>query len=404
VEAQLRELLDLVARWVHVIAGIMWIGNSMLWNWLDRNLEKPTDEEQAAAKAKGEVLEGRIWLLHSGGFYDVVKKQLAPNQLPAALHWFKWQNFSTWLSGICLLVIVYYMGGGALLVDASVAKISVPITIAIGVCSIVVSWFFYDLLWRSPLRRAPIAAAVVSFLCLGGVAFALTHLMSARAAFIHLGVILGTVMTGNVWFVIIPSQQELVDATKEGRAQDAAIGKRAKQRSIHNNYMTFPLLFIMISNHFPSIYGSKINWLLLGVLAVGGALVRHWMNVRYGEGARYWAPAMTVTIVASLGVVAFFTRPPPHEAGPTRVTYAEARSITEHRCLQCHSAQPTDDTWKVPPNGLTFDSPAMMKAFAPRIRERVFVQKTMPLGNKTGITDEERSKLADWVDQGAPVE
>lgn len=401
-EAQFRELLDLVARWIHVIAGIMWIGNSLLFNWLDRNLEKPTAEEKREAEASGEVLEGRIWLLHSGGFYDVKKKQLAPGQLPAALHWFKWQNFTAWASGIALLVIVYYMGGGALLVDASVAKVGVPVAIGIGVTSIAVSWFFYDLLWLSPLKNKPAIATAISFLYVGALAYGLTHALSGRAAFIHVGVILGTVMTGNVWFVIVPSQRELVSATQEGRAQDPAIGARAKQRSIHNNYMTFPLLFVMISNHFPSTYGSHVNWLILGVLAVGGALSRHWLNVRFWTPA--WGPAMTVTIGATVGLLYFLTRPPHREVSQRGVAFADAQAVVERRCTQCHSATPTDDQWRVPPSGVVLDSPEKMKTMAPRIKERAFVQKTMPLGNKTGITEQERTLLADWVDQGARVD
>ncbi len=401
-ESQLRELLDLVVRWVHVIAGIMWIGNSLLFNWLDRNLEKPTDEEQRIAKAKGEVLEGRIWLLHSGGFYDVVKKQLAPNSLPAALHWFKWQNFSTWLSGIGLLVIVYYSGGAALLVDAQVQKLSPFIGVTIGISSIVASWFFYDLLWLSPLRNRGWVAASLSFAWIGFVAYGLTHLLSGRGAFIHIGVILGTVMTGNVWFVIVPSQRELVAATQEGRVQDASIGLRAKQRSIHNNYMTFPLLFVMISNHFPTTYGTKFNWIILAVLSIGGALVRHFMNIRFWYGA--WGPAMTATIAATLGVLFFLTRPPPRVTTDRQVSYAEARAIVERRCLQCHSANPTDDTWRVAPNGLMFDTPERMVIMAPRMKERACVQKTMPLNNKTNMTDEERAALAQWVDEGSPTQ
>ncbi len=399
-EAQLHELLDLVARWVHVIAGIMWIGNSLLFNWLDRNLEKPSAEEQTAANKSGEQLEGRIWLLHSGGFYEVIKKQLAPNQLPAALHWFKWQNFSTWISGICLLVIVYYMSGGALLVDANVAKIGPVVGITVGVTSIVASWFFYDLLWLSPLRNRQWLASALSFAWVFAVAYALTHVLSGRAAFIHIGVILGTVMTGNVWFVIVPSQHELVNATREGRKQEASIGQRAKQRSIHNNYMTFPLLFVMISNHFPSTYGSKLNWILLAVISIGGALVRHWMNIRFWYGA--WGPAMTATIGATLGLLFWLTRPPPRTEIAHHVSYADARAVVERRCLPCHSSQPTDETWRVAPNGVMFDSAAQMKAMAPRMKERAAVLKTMPLSNKTGMTDEERAVIADWVDEGAP--
>lgn len=267
-----RELLDLLIRWVHLIAGIMWIGNSMLFNWLDRNLVKVSER-------KGH--EGEIWLLHSGGFYQVEKKQLAPSEMPAILHWFKWQNGVTWISGISLLIVVYYLGGGALLVDPSVSDLGPSAAIGLGLGSIVGSWVMYDLIWRSPLGKKGLPAVVLSFALLFGVAFGLTQLLSGRAAFMHVGVIMGTLMTGNVWMVIMPSQRELVQATTEGREQDHAIAMRAKQRSIHNNYMTFPLLFVMISNHYASTYGNRFNWAVLFVLMVSSALVRHFMNIRF---------------------------------------------------------------------------------------------------------------------------
>ncbi|MFI5301725.1 MAG: urate hydroxylase PuuD, partial [Polyangiales bacterium] len=300
--AHVRELADLLIRWVHLIAGIMWIGNSMLFNWLDRNLERSTED------AADPRFEGRIWMVHSGGFYDVVKKQLPPGQLPEPLHWFKWQNFTTWASGIFLLVIVYYLGGGGLLIDPSVRAMGVGAAAGLGLGSIVVAWVVYDLIFRSPLAKVPAVAAMVGFALLGGLAAGLGHFLSARAAYIHVGVVIGTLMTGNVWFTIIPSQRELVVATKEGRAQDPAIGKRAKQRSIHNNYLTFPLLFIMISNHFPSTYGSPRAWVTLGVITFGGALVRHFMNIRFTwrEG---WVPATIATVIVSVGALYALTKP-----------------------------------------------------------------------------------------------
>lgn len=390
--AHVRELLDLLIRWVHLIAGIMWIGNSLLFNWLDRNLEKPDDAPPG--------FEGRIWMLHSGGFYDVVKKQLEPGQLPEHLHWFKWQNFTTWASGIFLLIVVYYLGGAALMIDPSIRALDATSAVAIGVGSIVLAWVLYDVLCRVLIQKSMVFG-VVGFALLGGMAFGLTHLLSGRAAYIHVGVVLGTIMTGNVWMVIIPSQRELVAATRDGRAQDPAIGKRAKQRSVHNNYMTFPLLFMMISNHFPSTYGQSLNWVVLGVLMVGGALVRHFMNIRFVW--RGWLTAATATIVAS--VVALFVLTKPKEshsaANAPKVAFHDARAIIDRRCVQCHSTAPTDDVFKVAPVGVRFDDPTLIKAQAPRIKERACNLKTMPLANKTQMTDDERATLAAWIDQGA---
>lgn len=386
-----RELLDLLIRWVHLIAGIMWIGNSMLFNWLDRNLIKVSDREGH---------EGEIWMLHSGGFYQVEKKQLAPNEMPAVLHWFKWQNGVTWLSGISLLIVVYYLGGGALMVDPAVSALEPLSAVGIGLGSIVGSWVIYDLLWRSPLGKKGLPAAVVSFGLLFAVAFGLTQALSGRAAYIHVGVILGTLMTGNVWMVIIPSQRELVQATQEGRKQDHAIAMRAKQRSIHNNYMTFPLLFLMISNHYASTYGNAFNWAVLFVLMISSALVRHFMNIRFTYAR--WMPAASAAVFFGLTGLFLLTarRVQPVAAGEP-VAFAEAQAIVQSRCTTCHSASPTDDIWKSAPSGIVFDSAESIVRLAPRIKERVVLQKTMPLANKTGITEAEREKLRRWVDQGA---
>lgn len=392
--AYFRELADLIIRWVHLIAGIMWIGNSMLFNWLDRNLEK---EEGAP-----EGYEGRIWMVHSGGFYDVVKKQLEPKQLPQHLHWFMYQNLTTWVSGIFLLVVVYYMGGAALVIDPNVRPLHPHMAITIGVGAIVLSWVVYDFLAKIFADKPAILAAI-GLPLLGGITYLLAHLFSGRAAYIHIGVILGTIMTGNVWMVIIPSQRELVAATKEGRKQDGALGKKAKQRSIHNNYVTFPLLFIMISNHFPSTYSQSLNWVVLGVLIIGGALVRHFMNVRFWY--RAWLTGATATILVSMAAVVVLTKPRTSSATLNRhVSYQEARDVVLKRCLQCHSDSPTDDVFKVAPNGVKFDTPEQMKLLAPRMRERAAVLKTMPLANKTQITDEERAILGTWVEEGAPTQ
>lgn len=389
----LHELLDLVIRWTHLIAGIMWIGNSMLFNWLDRNLERPPDSPAG--------FEGRIWMVHSGGFYDVVKKQLEPAQLPKTLHWFKWQNFSTWASGIFLLLVVYYLGDSALLVDAG-SGLGRGTAIALGLGSVIGSWVAYDLIWRSPLSRRPFAAAAISFALLGGLVYGLVHALSGRAAYMHVGVALGTIMTGNVWMIILPSQRELVAATAAGRAQDPALGKRAKQRSIHNNYMTFPLLFIMISNHFPSTYGSRVGFLVLAVLMVGGALVRHFMNIRFHYSG--WFPAAAATAVLTLGALYALTRPQTVSVRPEQGSFAAAHEVIKRRCVACHSSTPTDEVWRVAPSGVVFDTPAQIQAMAARIRARAVDNKTMPLGNKTGMTDEERAVLGAWFERGARLQ
>ncbi|MGH7298486.1 MAG: urate hydroxylase PuuD [Polyangiaceae bacterium] len=350
-EQGLRELLDVLLRWMHVVAGIMWIGNSLLFNWLDRNLVKDAGGDERHF--------GRIWLLHSGAFYDVEKKLLAPDEMPRTLHWFKWQAYTTWLTGFALLLLLYWTGGAALMTDPSVAQLSPGQAVHLGVGVVVGAWIVYDGIWRLLGRWEGVAIAL-SLAILGGAIWGLTHLLSGRAAFIHVGAMLGTCMAGNVAMHIMPSQRKLVAATKEGRPQDPRFSKHAKQRSIHNNYMTFPLIFTMLSNHFSIVYGNHDAALLLGVLFVGGALVRHWLNVRFTF--RRWLPALAITVIASLGTVAFFvTRPvtlraATAPAGPP-VAFSTVKFVLHERCTPCHSDRPALVSNPPAPAGVRFDTP-----------------------------------------------
>lgn len=397
------EFLDLLIRWVHLIAGIMWIGNSMLFNWLDRNLELAADRKKEVG------YEGKMWMVHSGGFYEVEKRQLSPGELPSTLHWFKWQNFTTWASGISLLIVVYYLNGGAYLIDPSVRALGLPQAIAISVLTLVGAWLVYHSLWRTLGTRAPKVAAVLSVAALLGISFAFTQLFSGRAAYLHVGVLLGTMMTGNVWFVIVPSQRMLVAATQSGQAQDYALNQRAKQRSIHNNYMTFPLLFIMVSNHFPGTYSHPLNWLVLFVVIFGGAGIRHFMNARYHleRTASWLGPMIAIAVVTSVLLFGLTARPavatPVQAAAPNQppVQFAQVHEIIRTRCVACHSSTPTEPMFPVAPTGVMFDSPEQILRLAPRIKERAVVTKTMPFINKTGMGDVERELLGRWVDEGA---
>lgn len=397
-EALVRELLDLFIRWVHVIAGIMWIGNSLLFNWLDRNLE-PVEPPR-------EGVQGKIWLLHSGAFYEVEKKLLpAGTPYPDKVHWFMFQNLTTWVSGVCLLILVYYLGGAAYMIDPNVSTITPSVAILIGVGTLVCSWLVYDLIWRSPLGKNTKAAFALSFALLVALTYTLSQLLSGRAAYIHIGAMLGTLMTGNVWFYVVPSQRELVAATLAGQPQDPALSNRAKQRSIHNNYMTFPVIFIMISGHFPSTYGSTISWLILTVLALGSAMLRHLMNIRF-QYSGWWRLAIA-TVVITVGLVFCLiaqSRGTSNAANLPPVPFADARVVIQQRCISCHSARPTDDLFVVAPNNVMFDTPEQIKQMAERIRERAVVLKNMPLANKTNMTDEERNLLGVWIEQGARID
>jgi uncharacterized membrane protein len=390
----LNQLFDVVLRWGHVIAGIMWIGNSMLFNWLDRNLVPPSKDGE-----KDRLSMGRIHMVHSGAFYEVEKKLLAPNELPDQLHWFKWQNGITWLTGISLLIVVYYWNGA--LVDPSVMAMAPSVAIAISAGALFVAWIAYDAIWYTFGDRPRVATA----LSLGGLfasAWAFTQVFGGRAAYIETGVLIGTIMTGNVWLVILPSQRELIAATKAGREQDKTLSLRAKQRSIHNNYLTFPLLFIMVSNHFDATYGARFNWAVLFVLMVGGAAVRHFMNARYAH-QRWLGPALAIGAIALTGAMALthVRRELPTVARP--VDFARAQVIIDSRCVPCHSQHPVDPLYTTPPKNVTFDSPGRIKYFADQIKEMAVTTQTMPFMNRTGITDEERAELGKWIDDGAKL-
>jgi uncharacterized membrane protein len=398
------ELLDLIARWVHVIAGIMWIGNSLLFNWLDRSLVPAPDASRPNAPL------GTIWLLHSGGFYYVEKTMLRGQPLPAPLHWFKWQAYTTWLSGIALLVVVYYASDRAVLADPSVAVLSHRGAVAVGLGAIAGGWALYEVMQRVVAPRAPAFAAVLWISGLVAIAIALTQLLSGRAAFLHVGAMLGTIMAGNVVLTIVPSQRQLVASLAEGRGVDAAVSARAKRVSIHNNYFTFPVIALMVSNHFPTIYGHRWNWVLLLMIVASGVAVRHALNLRFTY--RRWTTALLGTLVASAGVLlAILTLPAGRaEGGATSsaaasvmgraVSFDEARRVIDRRCAACHSAQPSDLTFGAAPAGVTFDTPEQIVSRAARIRERAVVTRTMPPANKTHITDEERAIIARWIELG----
>lgn len=281
-----QDWLNLLVRWFHLVAGISWIGSSFYFMWLDKSLEPPEPGDERCT--------GRLWMVHSGGFYEVKKKKIAPGEMPETLHWFKWEAALTWISGMALLTIVFYMGGGIYLVDPAVSRIDPRAAAAIGLGLLLASWFLYDTLCNSALAGRPGVLAAIGFGLVAAAAFGLSQVLSGRAAYMHVGAILGTLMVANVWMRILPAQQQMIDATARGETPDYSLGERAKLRSVHNNYMTFPVLFIMLSNHFPSTYGHRLNWLVLvGLIAVGAA-VRHVMNARSAARGLMLVPALGV--------------------------------------------------------------------------------------------------------------
>ena len=257
------EWLNLILRWTHVFAGIMWVGTTYYFTWLDARL---TEEEKAAVNTGNAA---QVWMVHSGGFY-VVERRKVPDLVSRTLHWFKWEAGTTWLSGFALLIVVYYLGGGAL-IDHDVRDISLGAAVGIGIAVIVAGWLVYDLLMLSPLGRNELLFAVIAYALIVGIAFSLTQVFSGRAAYIHVGATLGTIMAANVWMRILPAQKKMIAALKEGRKPDERLAAQAKLRSKQNTFMAVPVVFIMISNHFPGVtYGERYNWIILAVLVLAG--------------------------------------------------------------------------------------------------------------------------------------
>ena len=387
-EAYVVEWLNLLVRWLHVIVGIAWIGSSFYFIWLDDHLRAPRDPGD---EDKG--VGGEVWSVHGGGFYHAQKYRTAPQVIPSPLHWFKWEAYTTWWSGIFLTALIYWHGAAIYLVDPAVADLSQVAAVAIAIGFIAGGWIVYDLLCKSPLARD---ARVFGLVLLGAcslLAWALCQLFSGRGAFIHFGAVLGTIMVANVFFVIIPGQKKMVAAAERGETPDPAYGIRGKQRSVHNTYFTLPVLFVMTSNHFAMVYGHEFNWLLLIAISLAGALIRVWFVARH-KGSASPLPAVVAILILLTVAVAIAPRSGNEEGAP--VTLAEVHSIVAARCASCHSSAPTHPAFPAPPLGIIFDTGEQVAADAERIYQQTVVTRVMPLGNLTGMTDEERQVIASW--------
>jgi uncharacterized membrane protein len=384
-----------------VITGIAWIGASFFFNWLDSQITPPENPETQ--------VEGELWMVHSGGFYQLEKTMISPSKMPRVLHWFKWEAYSTWISGIFLLGIVYYTGSGVYLIDSQIADLSYGMAVCISLGTILAAWLGYDFLWASSLGEKGWLPVIFSFVLLFGIIWWFHQWFGSRAAYIHVGAVMGTLMVGNVWRRIIPSQTKLVDAVKSGKTPEASLGIKAKQRSIHNNYMTLPVVFIMISNHFPNTFAHQMNWLILIAIIVIGATVRHFFNLKNKGHLNIWIlPAAMAAIFALI----FATKPADSITnspatvtfGTEHIPFALVRTILDQRCLSCHSTTPTDEVFKTAPKGIMFDDNKRLKALAYLIKTQTVTTMAMPLGNKTGITPEERIILGRWIEEGASIE
>ena len=394
-EAYAGEWLQLLIRWVHVITGIAWIGASFYFIWLDNHLLPPREARDAP-----DAIGGELSAIHGGGFYRVEKFRVAPAALPSPLHWFKWEAYSTWLSGFALLVVLYWWHADTYMIDRSVSAIAPWQAVVLSAALLAGGWVLYDQLCKRLgfARERVLGIALVVLFAV--VAWALSKVMSGRAMYVQIGAMLGTIMAANVLFVIIPGQRQLILAKEQGRAPDPVYGMRGKQRSVHNNYFTLPVLLTMISNHYPMTYGHPQAWLVLVALLLLGAYVRHFFNLRH-RGRTVWA----IPVTAAIGTLALaMAIAPERRSNASEVSMRDVQAIVDARCVACHAERPRQEGIAVAPKGVMLETPAQIAQHAAAIRQQAVISRAMPLGNLTNMTDDERARLGAWIDAGARVE
>lgn len=396
------EWLNLALRWLHLTAGIAWIGSSFYFVWLDNHLKAP----------KSGAASGELWSVHGGGFYHNQKYQVAPEQMPGELHWFKWEAYFTWISGVSLLILIYYVGAQNFLIDPAKAQLTSSEATMLGIAAIAVGWGFYHLMCLSPIGRDNRLLGAIWFAFLVGLAVLLDGVFSSKGAYIHIGALIGTVMAANVFVVIIPNQKRVVSALVKGEVPDPALGAQAKQRSVHNNYMTLPVLFIMISQHHPMTYGAERPWLVLAIIGLLGVAVRLVFNLRHRKvSSPLLFAGIALLVLITVGYVsleksslrasdASVAVSPPAEA--RQISYADVAPIFERHCTSCHGTAPTDPNFAEPPVGLVLDSLEHVRTAAPKVKQRAVDSETMPMGNPTGMTIAERQAIGKWIAAGTP--
>ena len=392
------EWLNLILRWLHMITGIAWIGASFYFVWLDNTIRPPAAGSSLAAKG----VSGELWAVHGGGFYNPQKYLNAPLELPKELHWFKWEAYSTWLSGFALLTVVYYFNAQAMMVDRAVADLSTWQAVGVGLGSLVAGWGVYDVLCRSPLGKHDLAFGAAIFLFLVASAYVLGQYLSGRAAYIHVGAMIGTMMAANVLMLIIPGQRKMVAAMTAGQTPDPAHGQKAKQRSVHNNYFTLPVLFIMISNHYAMTYRHEHAWAVLAVIMAAGVLIRHFFNLRHKGRVAWRYPAMGVALLLGVAIAIAPKAPAVAPAALDRAAqFARIETIMTQRCASCHAVSPTQPGFASAPAGVLLHNAAEVRKNAAKIYQQTVQLKAMPLANMTSMTDAERAQVAAWFEAGA---
>jgi uncharacterized membrane protein len=398
VELILAESASAVLRWLHVIAGIAWIGSSFYFIHLDLSL-RPRPGLPPGVK-------GDEWQVHGGGFYHMMKYLVAPAQMPDHLTWFKWEAYTTWLSGFALLVFVYYLGADLFLIDKAVLDLTTVQAALIAFFSLAVAWLVYEGLCRSPLGKHEVALALVGYVFLVALTYGFTHVFSGRGAFTQIGALIGTIMVANVFVIIIPYQKKSVAAMLAGKTPDPRWGALGKQRSVHNNYLTLPVVFLMLSNHYPLFYATRFNWLIVAIVLAIGPVIRHFFNARHeGKGSPWW-----IWGVAAAGMVAIALL---SAAGPRNVAvgslpptpkFADVSAIVMSRCAMCHATEPVWAGLAAAPKGVLLDTDEQIRLHAPLIAAAAAYSDAMPPGNLTEITLDERRTLASWLAAGAPTE
>ena len=382
--------LNLALRLIHVVTAIAWIGSSFYFIWLDLSLKR-TDKMSAS-------LQGKNWSVHGGGFYHSQKYLVAPDHMPQELHWFKWESYSTWLSGFALLTATYYVHASSYLIDKNVLDIQAHTAIFISVASLAIGWFIYDFLCKSRLKdNMPILLGVLyGFLAV--MTYIYGEVFSARAQFLHVGALIATMMSANVFLVIIPNQKIVVGDLQQGKTPDPDLGKAAKLRSTHNNYLTLPVVFMMLSNHYPVTFSAENNWIIVLLVLIGGAIIRDYFNKKHmGQSGNALLWQWPVVIGIFILLVFFSSLKPPMKEISHDVSGGEVMTIIEKHCVQCHATSPRHENFDAPPQGLVFETTADIIKHMDRVRAQTITSNAMPLGNETGMSNDERLMLDKWL-------
>jgi uncharacterized membrane protein len=394
-EAFVQDWLSLLFRWAHIVAAIGWIGSSFYFMWLDLSLKR------RAAMDPG--IKGENWTVHGGGFYHTQKYMVAPEAMPDDLHWFRWESYATWMTGFALLVVTYYWQASSFLIDPAVADIRPWQAVLLSMVSLAAGWVVYDWMCDSRLRERPVLVFAILFAALVALAWGYAQVFSARAAFLHVGAVIATIMSANVFMVIIPNQRIVVADLKAGRTPDPAYGEIAKLRSTHNNYLTLPVIFLMISNHYPFTFGHPLAPLIVAGVLVLGVVVRNWFN-RYEGGETgagiLWQWPVAGLLVAALALVSAWR--PDRVTVEGRVTAAEAVAIARAHCAACHAAAPAHVGFAEAPGGVVLETADDLRRHRAAVLSQAVLSGAMPLGNETGMTPGERARLGAWIEAGAP--